>query len=729
MEICYYWIDKFGNVIENMGYNFGSELIFTFKPSDKPGENELIVEENELYIKGFFNVYSNEKIVNITAVVGRNGVGKTSFLRAIKNLFIDEGITALRDDNGNLYGEKRILVIKNGEEYEIIYHKDLISAVKAPAGEKYKIKYTKYGNSKELNEKTAKVVKAAKHSILKETSCVYFSYAFDNNYYVYKTLEDRKYYDISTKGLLNQIEDQTKPSNTYSYAEPNHLINRDNRFNIGFIREYSASENKKRLKLLSSPEGSKFIKDRGFFPTNAYLNLDYLLHRRENFRYLDFNEEKHLLRSERNRKKFNKIENYIYDYIENMYSDVDCEDLLLLAKQTYLRRIMDSYLEDVDRLIFFSESKQFLIDEFREIPIKDLINIKSIIRLMDYYDRMVRKTLKVFSSRKESMGILNYDHLSNLTRSYKNFIKFFTDNLLIKSSLINVIKGTTTLAKTTEDEQEAFAISAGIIEVKLNSRGIALLQNFLDKYNAISTGSDFVKVEWEDFSTGEDALFGIYSRFLSLSEKTKDENVVILLDEVEHSLHPEWQRSIIYDLIRFLQLAFKDSKTIQIIIATNVPFIIADIPTRNIIYLEKFNGKAKVIKKEGQTFASNIHSLLMSNFFMETTIGSLSEKKIKDLVSIFEETSENKSVANKNKVERYYSQEEINKTIKTIGEPIIRNKLESKYAKKYKVRDIREMEIKKLISDYQRTERNIPENVKELLEEIARKSGRRSEND
>ncbi|MGF9891396.1 AAA family ATPase [Priestia megaterium] len=726
MEICYYWIDKFGKAIENMGYNFGGELIFTFKP----GDNELIIEENELYIKEFFNVYSNEKIVNLTAVVGENGVGKTSFLRTIKNLFIDGQITAERDDNGNLYGDKKILVLKYNDKYEIIYHKDLISTINEPPGKKYNIKYKEYGNSKELNDKKAEIVGLAKHYVLKETSCIYFSYAFDNNYYVYKTLEDRKYYDISTKGLLNQIEDQPKTSNTYSYAEPNHLTNRDSRFNVGFIREYSASENKKRVKLLNSAIGREFIKKRDFFPTKAHLNLDYLLHRGENPNFLDFSDEKLLLRSERNREKFNKIENHIYNYIEKMYSNTNDEDLLALAKQTYLRRIMDSYFEDVDRLIFFSDSKAFLIKEFKKIPDEKLEGKKNLLDLMKYFEKSVIKGLKDFSTRKEAMGDINYQHLLDLTKSYRQFIIFLTNNLLKQSPLIDVITGTTHLKETVDDIQGTGLASVGVLVVNLTPKGISLLQKFLDKYSAINTGSDFIKVEWEDFSTGQDALLGIYSRFFALSDKTKDENVIILLDEVEHSLHPEWQRSIIYDLIKFLQLAFKDSKTIQIIIATNVPFIIADVPTRNVIYLKKSNGKYEVVKKKGQTFASNIHSLLMNNFFMKTTIGGLSEKKIKDLVSILEEPSENKlPVINRNEVERHYSQEEIKKTIKTIGEPVIRNKLEAKYTKKYKVRDTREMEIKKLISDYQRTERNIPDNVKELLEEIARKSGGSSEND
>ena len=140
----------------------------------------------------------------------------------------------------------------------------------------------------------------------------------------------------------------------------------------------------------------------------------------------------------------------------------------------------------------------------------------------------------------------------------------------------------------------------------------------------------------------------MFSRFFVLGEKFEDKNseedggkrLVIILDEIEHSLHPEWQRGVLNNLIEFLPLVFTTVETIQIILATNVPFIIADIPTSNIVYLEKSKSQTEkvqtqIVDKSSQTFAANIHSLLMSNFFMETTIGKFSEQKIKKNSQLF----------------------------------------------------------------------------------------------
>ncbi|MEH7469640.1 hypothetical protein V7195_24275, partial [Priestia megaterium] len=65
--------------------------------------------------------------------------------------------------------------------------------------------------------------------------------------------------------------------------------------------------------------------------------------------------------------------------------------------------------------------------------------------------------------------------------------------------------------------------------------------------------------------------------------------------------------------------------------------------------------------------------------------------------------------------------EEIKATIEVIGEPIIKNKLKSMYLNKY--RDDKEnTEIVQLIDNFQQTEKEIPDNVKDLLEKILRKT-------
>jgi len=83
MEIVYIWVEKYKS-IEYQNLNFGSELLFLFD------EDKLIIESNNNYSKNFFSVRehkkNNNEIINITGIVGENGVGKTTLLNLITEI-------------------------------------------------------------------------------------------------------------------------------------------------------------------------------------------------------------------------------------------------------------------------------------------------------------------------------------------------------------------------------------------------------------------------------------------------------------------------------------------------------------------------------------------------------------------------------------------------------------------------------------------------------------------
>ncbi|WP_394555664.1 hypothetical protein C1N61_30440 (plasmid) [Priestia aryabhattai] len=766
MEICYYWTDRLGYEKQNKGFNFGSELKFSYDYNNK----KLIVEEDDLYIKNFFNVYSDEQISNITAVVGRNGVGKSTFLEEIKSLYVQGGILAKKDKIGKEYNHQKIFVIKNENNFEIVYHKDLLLKQEKYLAT-YIPKYIPYGYEEDIDqEKDLFVIK--EHSYLKRASCIYFSYAFDNSYYAQSTSINSKYFDLSTKGILNDIDYELERKD-YSLntktAPLNNSILKDARFNVGFLREYYVRENKKRIQLLNDEIGRNFITKHKFYPTKASLNLDYILLRQDNV--LNEKTFKNLLRSERG-AIYNKLEKEIYNYVDDISNfEYGSDNKLALVQQTYLRRILDSYFKDVDQLFVVNSSSGFinrsrgsiiqrvmlqfskqLKDQKRKFSRLNLKDDKNnIIWLMNNFRNELTKFLKEGLTKDENGEILikffNASELAAMTERYEGFIDYFNEIFLRNNPAVHIKEGTTYLNprrvyKAQAQGATATNVSIGIVEIDLIPQGLSLLEKFLDNYNSIQGRGDFIKVEWEGLSTGEDALLGMFSRFYALnkefedksSKKNSGERMVILLDEIEHSLHPEWQRRILNNLIEFLPLVFKTVEKIQIILATNVPFIIADIPTSNIIYLEKSEvqtekGHTQIVDKPSQTFAANIHSLLMSNFFMDTTIGRFSERKIKDIVNYLNDSNtfpeDQKSTSLK--VKKQYSQEEIRKTIKIIGEPVIRTKLESLYINKFR-KDTEESVAKQFLAGIE-SDNNIPEDIKLRLRTMINDLGKEQDND
>jgi len=146
------------------------------------------------------------------------------------------------------------------------------------------------------------------------------------------------------------------------------------------------------------------------------------------------------------------------------------------------------------------------------------------------------------------------------------------------------------------------------------------------------------------------------------------EKYIILLDEPEARLHPELARNFINELILFLSNFSEQNKKFQVVISTHSPFILSDIQSNNIIYLEKYSdGYCKPIKQKLNTFGANIHTLLKDGFFMTSTMGEFATNKIKEVISLIDEYN-SEDITEKQKNEWLY-------IINSIGEPLIQNRI------------------------------------------------------
>jgi len=162
-------------------------------------------------------------------------------------------------------------------------------------------------------------------------------------------------------------------------------------------------------------------------------------------------------------------------------------------------------------------------------------------------------------------------------------------------------------------------------------------------------------------------------------------DMLILLDEFELGMHPNWQKKSLNYLTDFLKLF---DKKFHIILTSHSPFLLSDLPKENIIFLK--NGKAVDGVSMKQTFGANIHTLLSDGFFMsDGLMGEFAKGKIDNVIKLL----------NQNKL----SKDEIKhceQIISIIGEPIIKNQLQrmldSKRLKKVDKIDKIEQEIRRL---------------------------------
>lgn len=121
-----------------------------------------------------------------------------------------------------------------------------------------------------------------------------------------------------------------------------------------------------------------------------------------------------------------------------------------------------------------------------------------------------------------------------------------------------------------------------------------------------------VDSEWDDDYRGDGRTAIIQYRYMNL-----------ILDEVELYFHPEMQRRFLFLLIQAIKsVRFRNLRGVNIIFATHSPFILSDIPQSNVLKLGFSDGKSL------NTFGGNIMEMLCNTFFMDSSIGELARREI-----------------------------------------------------------------------------------------------------
>ena len=117
-------------------------------------------------------------------------------------------------------------------------------------------------------------------------------------------------------------------------------------------------------------------------------------------------------------------------------------------------------------------------------------------------------------------------------------------------------------------------------------------------------------------------------RFLNrkIAENT---GALLLFDEGDLFYHPEWQREYVGDIIDLVKACAGED--MQIVFTTNSPFMMSDMLREDIVTLTR---DKKDIDEDVLTFGQNIHTLLAHRFFLDSTIGSVSESVIGWLISL-----------------------------------------------------------------------------------------------
>lgn len=264
----------------------------------------------------------------------------------------------------------------------------------------------------------------------------------------------------------------------------------------------------------------------------------------------------------------------------------------------------------------------------------------------------------------------------------------------------------------------------------LSKRNREILQNVLrmitnpnSKNTIAEEVFSIIEFKWSGLSSGELAILNLLAR-LNSQRNLLNSVILILIDEIDLGLHPEWQRRWVKDVLPIIGSILKtEDNSIHIIFTTHSPVILSDFLEKDIIYLSH---EIDIIKFK--TFGQNIYSLFQNSFYLKNPKGSFSTDVIRHLLSILDRSSADQRVVTDTDEYKQFSQsynlnleakpiEEVQKFFKDlvnmIGEDIIRNHLKIKLENiKWYSEDDLILEYRNKIEKYQRKIERLEESKK-----------------
>lgn len=248
--------------------------------------------------------------------------------------------------------------------------------------------------------------------------------------------------------------------------------------------------------------------------------------------------------------------------------------------------------------------------------------------------------------------------------------------------------------------KEAWNVYISNIKAKWNIRLIELLPppttNIVlqivkkDKIKPDHSYSDTDVIPFEGLSSGERQIAytvsnlmyhlvnidSVSSEYLfSKNEEDESESLLkykyvnILLDEVELYFHPDLQRRFLhYVRTAIKNIQFESVKGINVMVVTHSPFVISDIPRKNILFL----GEGE---ESGETYCANIHDMLNQSFFMEYSIGEMARIELQHILDLYDQFRNN-NILDAIKEDLTKNKEKYDYLRKTISDEYLRRTIE-----------------------------------------------------
>ncbi|MFQ2335496.1 AAA family ATPase [Aeromonas dhakensis] len=144
--------------------------------------------------------------------------------------------------------------------------------------------------------------------------------------------------------------------------------------------------------------------------------------------------------------------------------------------------------------------------------------------------------------------------------------------------------------------------------------------------------NDIFEYGWDGLSSGQLAKALLLANiFKYIKASKKNISHIILMDEIDLYLHPEWQRNIISEIISLISIESIPEK-FQFIITSHSPIVISDLLPENIVNLSK-RDNGDIFISESPGYATQITDLYLQGLHISSTYGEITNKTLARLLT------------------------------------------------------------------------------------------------
>ncbi len=658
MKLLAVYIRNYAKIFNDVCLQFSNDKFVTFK------NNLIEVRNNDDNYKQFYG----EIFEDITAIVGKNGTGKTSILNIIGSSFKDR-IENVNIENGEIV-DSYFMVFQTSEES--IYYIEQVGDFS-------------FNNIHEYNQVLIKDGKTRFHSF-------YFQIK-ENNYKVI-------YYKSKHNDRIVYLTDQYQvpKSDLIDLMNDNHLkmLPRVRRMIVSLKEWYIAYTNLYRSKVIDSSEIRIIFRRNEEIKLNQKIQNIFLLQAQVH-------------------DCTTKIDPKVL-FTEENFNDFISHQINILTVQ-FIGKITEYFEEESIQEFVKRYNQKIIIWNEEEIK-KYFGDLRGVFDSINF-------TTSDSTQKYQYLELLNLysEFFENLFK-----IKEFIVPGLYEFTLIlygNSIHDNILSFCHVYDDLELYIRK--LQPLWLEREDVI----YEDEYNPLETkiGIDALYTDLIPLaSSGEKKIISIIGNLSSEIKEYVDmqpwsfafdnKTYIVLVDEIEKEMHLEWSRNLINYLIEYFEAmehTVLDKKysirelniKIQLIFSTHSPFMLSDLHGRSVLELEKKEEKVHVRLGE-KVFAQNIQRIINSDFFVSNCYGAYAEKRINDTIAWLRSNEP-------------YTNEEMkafNNIINEVGEVIVHKKLCSMYKTKTN-KNIKEQELIDLVQQiYPNHKVTDIQNIKKAIEDV-----------